>query len=102
MKADVLTMAISTKIVREEKTGHEHKTRPNYCHQFFGQVRGIFIFLFGATVWVFAFCHRAEMLDSASSKVGNWSQEVSKKSFTSNKIHQDAINYEMELDEITK
>jgi hypothetical protein len=76
----------------------QRKIRTDRRSRFFGHVRGIFVYLFFATILVFAFNHRVKIQDIAYAKVGG----AMKHSVTSDKLRQGAVNYENQVDEITK
>jgi hypothetical protein len=74
------------------------KIRADRYSQFFGRVRSIFIYLFVATVMVFAFNHYMEIQDAAYAKLGH----VVKKASGSDTLRQEAFNYEKQVDDITQ
>ncbi|MGA2246253.1 MAG: hypothetical protein ABSH48_14750 [Verrucomicrobiota bacterium] len=63
--------------------------------------RLVFIFLFGATVLVFLYCHAPAIQQSAASKVKGAAWSISESSRLS-PIRQIAITDEKEVDEVTR
>jgi hypothetical protein len=74
------------------------KIRADRRGHLFGRVRSIFIFLFVAAIFVFAFNRHAEIQTLAS---GQFSHLVKKSAATSG-LRQKALHYEQEINEITK
>ena len=66
--------------------------------KFFGNVRSIFVFLFVATIFVFSFNRRMEIQSLAFAKV----HQVMKHSSTSDRLRQNALNYEQQVNEVTQ
>ncbi len=76
----------------------QRKIRADRRSRFFGRARGVFVYLFAATILVFVFNHRMEIQTIAYAKVGS----AMKHSATSDKLRQDAVDYEKQVDDITK
>lgn len=78
---------------------HRRKIRAERRRQFighvFGSVRRTFLFLLVATVLVFALNHYNEIENIASAKLGTAIKKIGN-------LHQNALNEENEVDEITK
>jgi hypothetical protein len=74
------------------------KTRSDRGSRFFGRVRGIFIFLFVATIFVFSFNRRTEIQSLAFAEV----HQALKHPIISDRLRQNAINYERQVDEIAQ
>ena len=62
----------------------------------FGRARRVFAFLFISTVFIFAFCHRADLQGYIFSKIYKLSQGETQ----SNTIRQNAINHENEVNKV--
>jgi alpha-N-acetylglucosamine transferase len=94
-----ITAGIKNEWVRVEK---KRKARAARRGEFFGRVRSgvrhIFVFLFVATVLVFAYNQRVEIQSIASAKF----HEALKKSYAPNGLRQNAFNYEKRVDDIAK
>lgn len=80
----------------------QRRTRAKRREQFFGRVlcrvRKTFVFLFMATVAVAAFNHYTEIESLAMTKLG----PAIKKITASNSLRQNAINYENQVDDVSK
>jgi hypothetical protein len=74
------------------------KIRVDRYSQFFGRVRSIFVYLFVATIFVFAFNHHTEIQNLACAKLN----PVIKKISAPDSLRQKALNYEKEVDEIAR
>jgi hypothetical protein len=92
--------ATMTKVVGREEARRRRERNAWRRSQFFGKVRGIFVFCSGATLFVLVFCHRLEFQQFASNLFGSLSGAGGGNS--SGSLRQSAINHEKELDEITK
>jgi hypothetical protein len=79
--------------VRKKKIKRQVRVRVRGRRPFFGRVRGVFGFLFFATVLIFAFCFRADLQEYIVSKLYNWSQAETK----SNSLRQNALDHEREV-----
>lgn len=94
-----ITPGMKNEWVRVEQ---KRLTREARRREFFARIgngaRRIFVYLFVATVFVFAFNHRVEIQGVALAKL----HAALKKSYAPNKLHQGTINYQKELDDITK
>jgi hypothetical protein len=94
-----ITAGIKNEWVRVER---KRKIRAARRGEFFGHVqsgvRRIFIFLFVATIYVVIFNHRVEIQSAALAKL----HESLKKSYASNSLRQNALNYEKQVDDIAK
>jgi hypothetical protein len=94
-----ITAGIKNEWVRVER---DRKVRAARRGKLFGHVRTgvrrIFIFLFVATLSVFALNHYTEIESVASAKL----HQVVRKSLASEKLRQSAVNYENQVDDITK
>jgi hypothetical protein len=88
----------ASKINEWVQVDQRRKIRADRRHQFFGRVRSIFIFLFLATILVFAFNRHTEIQSLAYAKLNH----AVKNSSASDSLRQGAINYEKQVDEITK
>jgi hypothetical protein len=88
----------ASKINEWVRIDRRRKIRADRRHQFFGRVRNIFIFLFVATILVFVFNRHTEIQGLAYAKLNH----AVKNSPASDKLRQGAINYEKQVDEITK
>jgi hypothetical protein len=74
------------------------KIRADRCSQFFGRVRSIFIYLFVATIFVFAFNHHTEIQSLAYAKLNPAIKKIS----ATDSLRQKALSYEKEVDEIAR
>jgi hypothetical protein len=74
------------------------KSRADGYDRLFGQVRSIFVFLFMATIFVFSFNRRTEVQRLAFAEV----HQVLRHSTMSDRLRQNAIDYEKQVDDITK
>jgi hypothetical protein len=94
-----ITAGIKNEWVRVER---KRKARSARRGDFFGHVRHgvrrIFIFLLVTTIGVAVFNHRVEIQSAALAKL----HAELRKSYASNNLRQGAINYEKQIDEITK
>jgi hypothetical protein len=92
----------ASKINEWVQVDRRRKVRAERRSEFFSHVRHgvrrIFIFLFIATICVFVFNHYTEIQSLASAKLVH----VVKKSPGSDTLRQSAVNYENQVDEITK
>lgn len=92
-----ITAGIKNEWVRVER---KRKARSARLGDFFGRVRHgvrrIFIFLLVATICVVVFNHRVEIQSRALAKL----HEELRKSYASNGLRQNALNYEKQIDEI--
>lgn len=66
--------------------------------RFLGRVRGVFAFLLVATVFIFAFCHRADMQNYVISHLYRWSRAELK----SDPLRQSALNHENEVNRVAQ
>ena len=60
MKDNSFALAMG-KIIDQAEAEQQQEARGQRRRQTFGRARGIFVFLFGATILVFAFCYRGEL-----------------------------------------
>jgi hypothetical protein len=94
-----ITAGLKNEWIRVDR---KRKARAARRSEFFGHVRNgvrrIFIFLFVATICVFVFNHYTEIQSLASAKLG----PAIKKFSDPNNVRKKALNYEKEVDEITK
>jgi hypothetical protein len=94
-----ITASLKNEWVQVER---QRKARVKRRHEFFGHVglgvRRIFIFLLASTIGVAVFNHRVEIQGAALAKL----HAELRKSYASNSLRQGAINYEKQIDEITK
>jgi len=81
-----------------EKSRRQPKLRVASRRRFFGSVRGIFVFLFVATIFVFSFNRRTEIQSLAFAEV----HQVLKHPTISDRLRQNAVNYEKQVDEATQ
>jgi hypothetical protein len=72
------------------------KFRADWDHRFFGQVRGAFILLLFAAVYVFVFNHQLEVQVIASAKL----HQAAKKITTPDKLRLQALKHEDEVEQI--
>jgi hypothetical protein len=90
---------ISTNKINEWiRIDRRRKMRADRRHRFFGRVRGVFIFLLAAAIMVFALNHRVEIQSLASAKLA----AVMQRSSASDKLRQNAVNYENQVDKIAQ
>jgi hypothetical protein len=73
------------------------KIRADRRNQLFGRVRKTFICLFLATIMVFVFNHHIEIEEAAFANLSH----VVNKGPGSDKLRQNAVNYEKQVDDIT-
>jgi hypothetical protein len=92
----------ASKINEWVQIDQQRKIREKRCNQFFGHVRHgvrrIFIFLFIATICVVVLNRRVEIQNVALAKL----HEAMKKTYAANGLRQNTLNYEKEVDGITK
>jgi hypothetical protein len=88
----------ASKINEWVQIDRRRKIRADRRRQFFGRVRRTFIFLFVAAILVFVLNHHTQIQSLAYAKLAR----VVKKSPGSDKLRQSAINYEKQVDDITK
>ena len=81
-----------------EKSRRQRKPRTDSGRRFFGNVRGIFVFLFASTIFVFAFNHHVQIQTYASAKLDNAMNHIT----TSKKLRQYAVTYEQQVDEASQ
>jgi len=81
------------------KAGLQGKGRADQINQLIGRVRGIFVFLFVATIFVFSFNRHMEIQMYASAKI---SHAINHLSTASDRLRQNAVNYEKQVDDIAK
>jgi hypothetical protein len=90
----------ASKINEWVQVDRQRKIRAERRSNFFDHVRHgvrrIFIFLFIATIGVVAFNHRVEIQGAALAKL----HAELRKSYASNSLRQNALNYEKQIDEI--
>lgn len=72
------------------------KFRADWDHRFFGHVRGAFILLLFAAVYVFVFNHQLEVQMVASAKL----HQAAKKITTPDKLRLQALKHENEVEQI--
>ena len=75
-----------------------HRDRGDVVDRVLVRVRGVFVFLFGATVFVFAFCHSTDLQNFVISNVYKWSQAELK----SDALGQAALNHENEVNQVAE
>ena len=94
-----ITAGLKNEWVQVER---KRKGRAKRRHEFFGHVglgvRRIFIFLLVSTISVAVFNHRVEIQSAGLAKL----HAELRKSYAANNLRQGAINYEKQIDEITK
>jgi hypothetical protein len=88
----------ASKINEWVQVDRRRKIRADRRSQFFGRIRKTFIYLFVATLLVVAFNYHTEIQSLTYAKLGH----VVKKSPGADKLRQSAVNYENQLDDITK
>jgi cell division protein FtsL len=88
----------ANKINKWIQVDRRRKIRADRRNQFFGRVRKTFIYLFLATMLVLALNHYTEIQSLAYAKL----VQTMKHSPNSDKLRQSAVNYEQQVDEITK
>ncbi|HUZ06211.1 MAG TPA: hypothetical protein VMV89_01850, partial [Candidatus Paceibacterota bacterium] len=81
-----------------EKSRRQRKPRTDSRRRFFGNVRGIFVFLFASTIFVFAFNHYVQIQTYASAKLDNAMNHIT----TSKRLRQYAVTYEQQVDEASQ
>ena len=90
---------------REFHRQRERKLRAQWWadlrHQIFSRVRGVFIFLLGATIVVFTFSHRMEINTTATQKISRMAAQV-KVQTDSSQLRQSTLNYEKEVEEAAR
>jgi len=78
-----------------EKSRRQPKPRTDSRRRFFGSVRGIFVFLFVASIFVFSFNRRTEIQSLAFSEV----HQVLNHTTISDRLRHNAVSYEKQVDE---
>jgi hypothetical protein len=86
------------KIAGWAETEYLKKRREEWDHRFFGHVRGIFILLFIAAIYVFVFNHQLEVQIVASAEI----HQLAKKSTTSDKLRESALKHEQEVNQVAQ
>lgn len=81
-----------------EKSRRQSKLREDSRRRLFGSVRGIFVFLFVSTIFVFAFNHHVQIQTYASAKLDNAMNRIT----TSKRLRQYAVTYEQQVDEASQ
>jgi len=88
----------ASKINEWVKIDRRRKIRADRRDRFFGRVRRVFVYLFVATILVVALNHYTEIQSVTYAKLVH----AMKYSPNSDKLRQSAVNYEKQVDEITK
>jgi len=92
-------MEITPKLVAEWiRIDRQRKIRAERRRRFFGEVRGIFVFLLLAAIFVFALNHYTEIKSLAATKL----DAAITKANHANRLRQGAINYQNQVDQIAQ
>jgi hypothetical protein len=97
MRQGLFSMEMA-KMVGEAEVVRKKERRARRRHLFFGQVRGVFAFLFVATMFVYAFCKEKEFQNFIMARLDGLSQA----SVESDGFRKAALNHEKEVDEVAK
>ena len=80
------------------KMERRRRDRGDVIDRLLGRVRSLFVFLFVATVFVFAFCHSTDLQNFIVSKLYKWSQAELK----SSALRQGALDHENEVNQVVQ
>jgi hypothetical protein len=86
------------KFIDERKVVRKPERQSSRRPVSFARVRGVFAFLFVATVFVYAFCNEKELQSFVFDRLAVLSQAIN----SHDSLRQSALNYERQVDQIAK